>query len=308
MPYDLVFRKTDFRIMLNEKPIFINGFQRGGTNMFVNLIASHPHISTVGMEMHEVFYGIGHKPMSKLFNRFINLPLLLFSNNFYKISNLDPRETLPSLMTKYADLQLYMNKMLASENYRKANGQRYSLREVHATRIVVKNVNGAVLISNHLEKIYPDAVFISIVRNGFALCEGFVRRGWDVHEFGKLYKTVSENILSVSKDNPKHLVVKFEDLLADPEAMLDSIYKHVYLSPNLLTHFRMHDKAVMTKNGNREYVVGGKDRQEIWLPYSELVSYFRKDVNDNQINHLAEEDKHKFLSVAENVMNIWGYA
>jgi len=290
-----------------KKPIFINGFQRGGTNIFVNLIASHPQVSTVGKEMHEVFYGVGRAPLSKIFSRLINAPLLLGSNDFYKISNYEPRKSLPSWMMKYSDLQLNLNKIFATENYRKAGGQRYTLWEVYGTRIVVKNVNGAVLISKEFEKYYPDAVFISVLRNGLALCEGFVRRGWTARDFGLLYQTVSDAMLEFSANQSKHLIVKFEELLENPQEMLENIYRHCGLPINQLAHFRMHAKASMNEDGHREFKLGIKDRQEIWLERPEINSFFRKEVNQHQIKRLTPSDRDKFLEIANNAMEKWGY-
>lgn len=293
--------------MLNKKPIFVNGFQRGGTNLFVNIYASHPQVSTVGMEMHEMFYGVGSNPLSKVLNRLINLPVILFSKNYFKISNLNSRLNPPKWVQRSMDWQLYLHKLLASENYRKGQQGRYSLNEVAQSRIVVKNVNGVVMISRHLEKYYPDAVFISIIRNGYALCEGFLRRGWDARIFGEMYQTVSDAIWKDSRENPKHLVVKFEDLVEDPGAMLEKLYDHAGLSKSELHFFRMHAKAAMRQDGTRDYLFGGGDRQEIWLPLDEFEHYFMRDVNQNQISQLREEQKRDFLEAAQKAMDMWGY-
>lgn len=275
--------------------------------MFVNIYASHPRVSTVGMEMHEMFYGAGSKPISKIINRVINLPMILFSENYFKISNLTVRQSPSKWVCQSMDLQLLLNKLLASENYRKAEQGRYSIGEVYQSRIVVKNVNGVVMISPHLEKLYPDAVFISIIRNGFALCEGFIRRNWDARKFGEMYQRVSDAIWKNSERNSKHLVVKFEDLLKDPEAMLDKLYDHAGLSRTELNFFRMHAKAAMKQDGTRENLLGGRNRQEIWLPLEDFEQYFLRDVNQNQISQLKEEDKQKFLDAAQNAMDMWGY-
>ena len=65
--------------MLNHKPIFINGFQRGGTNILVNLIASSHEVALLGGETHEVFYGRDSQPFLKWIQRGAALPLILAS-------------------------------------------------------------------------------------------------------------------------------------------------------------------------------------------------------------------------------------
>jgi len=293
--------------MLNKKPIFVNGFQRGGTNLFVNIFASHPQVSTVGMEMHEMFYGAGSNLSSKVIRRLVNFPVVFFSDDYFKISNLKTRPHPPTWLEKSIDWQLLLNKLLASENYRKADRGRYSFNEVYQSRIVVKNVNGVVLVSPHLEELYPDAVVVSIVRNGFALCEGFLRRGWDATKFGEMYQIVSNSVMEDSRQNPNHLVVKFEDLIRDPGAMLVKLYNHAGLSRQELDFFRMHAKATMKQDGTRGYQSGRRDREEIWLPAEEFESYFLRDVNKHQISQLPEDDKKQFLDAAQNAMEMWGY-
>ena len=40
-----------------------------------------------------------------------------------------------------------------------------------------KNGTGTVFATDLLAKMYPDATFIALIRNGLAICEGFTRRG-----------------------------------------------------------------------------------------------------------------------------------
>ena len=64
--------------MLNKQPIFINGFQRGGTNIMMNLILSHPHVCKLShSETHRIFYGREDQPVGRWFRRALYAPLVL---------------------------------------------------------------------------------------------------------------------------------------------------------------------------------------------------------------------------------------
>lgn len=43
--------------MLNKKPLFINAFARGGSNILMNLLMSHPGVCVSNGETHKVFKG-----------------------------------------------------------------------------------------------------------------------------------------------------------------------------------------------------------------------------------------------------------
>ena len=55
--------------MLIKRPIFINGFQRGGTNILQQLFASNPRVRGLGVEVHELFYGRDAQPVQKWLRR-----------------------------------------------------------------------------------------------------------------------------------------------------------------------------------------------------------------------------------------------
>jgi Sulfotransferase family len=46
----------------DKAPIFVIGFLRGGTDILMNLLASHPDTRFVGRETHMVFYGKAKEP------------------------------------------------------------------------------------------------------------------------------------------------------------------------------------------------------------------------------------------------------
>ncbi|MCA9969918.1 MAG: sulfotransferase, partial [Anaerolineales bacterium] len=177
--------------MLIKRPIFINGFQRGGTNILQQLFASNPRVRGLGVEVHELFYGRDAQPVQKWLRRLAAAPVVLATRQhtfwpyrFY------PRRPLPAAVGRYVDLLLYLQKQTAV--VRTDGDGAPAWAERRQARALCKCVNGVVLATPLFTTMYPDATFVALVRHGLALCEGFVRRGWSAQRAGQMYRTVGQ--------------------------------------------------------------------------------------------------------------------
>ena len=170
----------------------MNGFSFGGTNLLMNLLASHPDITMLSGETHEVFFSKpNNKIIDKAIRRFFYLPVRIASGqHFFGKWCYEERNNIPGLLRHYIDLIFYIDKINNSNNEFKSEGVKYTASEIRNSRFFTKNMNGVVFACRRLSEIYPDATFISLVRNGFALCEGYVRRGWNAEKVGKMYNDV----------------------------------------------------------------------------------------------------------------------
>jgi hypothetical protein len=200
----------------------------------------------------------------------------------------------------------YLDKLTTDKN--KIEGVKYSSRELKRCRFLAKNVNGVVLASDLFSEMYPDATFISIIRNGFALCEGYVRRGWTADDFGRMYEIVCQKIIEDSINIRNYYIVRFEDMVSDPFTFIKKIYSFANLDISKVSKIRLQSKKSMDKNGTRKYTFGGsKDREIHWFSIEDIGDFIRKDVNDNQIAQLNKKDKKIFLEKAERSMKYFGY-
>lgn len=295
--------------MLNKAPIFVNGFSFGGTNMIVNLLASHPEVCWLSGETHEVFYSKPGKKMDKWVRRALYLPVQAsVGQHIFGRECLEQRRGLSPLIMDYADLLLFLDKIKTDRNEFKNELQRYTRKEIRNCRFLAKNVNGVVLASSQFAKMYPDATFIALVRNGLALCEGYVRRGWAAEAVGKMYETVCGKMIDDAEAIPNYHIVKFEEMVGDPVSFMRRIYGLAGLDAAKVEKVRLQAKRSMNKDGTRSYTFGGsKDRETHWFTIKELSSYVRKDVNRNQIELLGEENREIFLKFAGNAMKEFGY-
>lgn len=295
--------------MLNKAPIFVNGLQRGGTNILMNLIVTHPHVCMLADETQVVFYGRNREPIKKWIARVLSVPIVFSTgqHTFWPYRLYD-RNKIPKWLYSYIDFLFFCSKIISRRNRYKDELTKYSINEITNSRLVCKNINGVVLASNIFADMYPDAIHIGLVRNGLAVCEGFMRRGWSAERIGKMYEKVSQRMILDANNMENYFLVHFEDMISDPINFINKLYTLTNLDKNLVTKIALQAKKSTNSNGIRTYKFGGNnDRETHWYPIENIESRFRKDVNDNQIARISEEDKNIFLEHAGRSMAQLGY-
>ncbi len=294
--------------MLNKAPIFINGFNRGGTNLFQFLIVAHPGVCQLGRETHELFYGKSNEPIGKWFARMQCLPIVLTTRqHMFYTRNLEERNRIPRMIGKYVDWLFFRAKMGSVMNRFKDQQTRYSRAEVRTARLLCKNANGVIFASKELQRIYPDATFISLVRNGLALCEGYIRRGWSAEDFGRMYQRICQKMLNDKAELNNYHIVRFEDMVNDPISFVKEIYVLAKLDISQVAEFGLKAKRSMDKNGERKLLFGTEYGERVWVPLERLGDHLRKDVNQNQIDRLLPHQRNEFLKHATGAMQSFGY-
>ncbi len=295
-------------MMFNKAPIFVNGFQRGGTNILVNLLGSHPDVGVLRVETHEVFYGRESEMVHKWLNRILALPVFIAAGRYvfwpYRFYS---RKELSRPLERYIDLLFYGSKLAASANREGLDAPPPRLREIARTRMLAKNVNGVAMTTDMLAKMYPKATFLALVRHGFAVCEGFVRRGWSPERIGRLYQQVGQKISDDAQVYDNYHIVRFEDMLTEPEPFIRKLYHLAGLELDHEALFRLQAKPSMDQEGRRTLTFGKNKREIQCFKIEELKSQFRQDVNQNQIDRLDDSQKRRFLEHSQSAMEHFGY-
>ncbi|MGH2522290.1 MAG: glycosyltransferase [Anaerolineales bacterium] len=122
-------------------------------------------------------------------------------NKHFEIISFSPKRlnddySVPRLLWPYVDFLLYQSKRRGRANETQTgNGSAPARPPLAELRLLVKGVNGTAFLTGLFAAMYPDARFIALVRNGLALCEGFMRRGWAAEDFGALYEAVCQKML-----------------------------------------------------------------------------------------------------------------
>ena len=295
--------------MRNRAPIFINGFNRGGTNLLQFIIAAHPEVCLLGSETHELFYGKSSEPFRKWFDRLWGLPVVLSSRqHMFYVRNFDERNRIPPIIATYIDWLFFQSKTNSIMNRVKdAQGTKYTREEVKNARLLCKNTNGVVFTSQELQRVYPDAIFISLVRNGLALCDSYIRRGSSAKEFGQIYEWISQKMISDETSLRNYYIVRFEDLLNDPISFVKDVYIKAGLDLTQVGKFGLKAKTSIDKDGVRKLMFGSFAGERVWVPLERLGDHIRKDVDKNQIDRLRPEEIREFLKYANNSMKYFGY-
>jgi hypothetical protein len=277
--------------MKNKAPIFINAFARGGSNILWNLLQSHPNVCSPIYETHEIFCdGMNRKILWALGAQ----------PGLFDIYDLSPRKRISMPARYYIDWQLLKAKLKNYEheyNKWKSESEKYTYDELANSRLISKNLNGIILLTDTLLEMYPDATFVALVRDGFALCEGYLRHGLvsTASDFADVYNRITGKMIQDSKAISKYKIIRFEDILDSPVETIEKIYSFAELDIHDLEKVRLKAKPHFNKEGVRvtEYARGEK----VWLSY----------INRYQADRLSRQDKEEFLSLARNRMELFSY-
>ena len=298
--------------MLNKSPIVINGFGRGGTNILMNLLLSHPSLAMPSGELNKVIKGgaMGEKRIKKIYKKlFYDMVIRLLAGDIFDRFNFKKRDKISYFVKVYVDRILWQEKQRArheSHNKWKNEAEHYTADELRKARLVLKAHNGLIFMNDMFRSMYPEVRFVVIVRNGYAVCESLIRRGWRLEEAARLYDLVGREILA-NKQKNDCLLVKFEDVLIDPLDLIEKIYSHCKLDSSACAKFRLQHKSFASKDSDESILQGEYDRQVVWFNRNELVTYFKPDVNTNQIRRLSSEQIANIERIAGETISRLGY-
>lgn len=282
--------------MLNKKPIIINGYSRGGTNILLNILLSHPGTASPSGELHSVFKGggIGYGKIRNKFKQYVyDYPVRLMCGDVFNRFSYHDRGSIPEMAMKYIDFVLWIEKQFASHeshNKWKDKNNLYTRKERRDARLVVKAHSGLIFLNHIFRKMYDDARFVAVVRNGYAVCEGLMRRGRTIEEAVELYNAVGNEIARNAVEGD-YLIVKFEDIITNYLEGIERIYQHCHLQTEECIHFRFQHKPLAAKGTKKAVLYGDYDRQLVWLARHEIKNFFKLDVNTNQIERLSSNNR-----------------
>ena len=298
--------------MLNKKPIFIVAFAYGGSNILLNLLRSHPEVCSPRGETNEVFTGkIDEPPGTRWAKRLRYLPcVLLEGKNIFSWRDWQLRAPFKPLTQRTVDRILFDEKLRArdeSQNQYKYEKVEYTEEEIKASRLLCKNLDGLIFLTPEFARMYPDATFIALVRNGLAVCEGHIRRGHRAEDIAQNYEKACQLMIQHSRMTPNYRLLRYEDLIASPLEMLKKIYEWAGLDIRLLKKIRLQAKRVVGKDGSHQVIMNRDFKDVIWYDPADFGKHFRKDANENQIKRLTQEQKDLILKFSERSVRHFGY-
>ena len=298
--------------MLNQRPIFIVGFQHGGTNLVLNLIRSHPEVGDANGELQELFIGKPEEAWRTRLPKLINyLPIMLNERqHVFHLSSWKKRKAFKHSSQKQIDKILYQQKLNAkdpSQNLYKDKNEFYTDEEIISLRPVTKLLNGLMYLTDSFAMMYPDATFIALIRNGLAVCEGAHRRGNDISQIASYYEQGCQKIIRDSQALPNYHVFRYEDLMTKPVETIDQIYKVADLDLAKLTGIRLEVKPTMNKRGEHFMPIGKNENDLIWYDLKNVTNHLIPDVNSHQIKRLNAEQKTIIMNKCRSSLEYFNY-
>lgn len=226
---------------MSKKLIIINGFGRGGTNILWNILQSHPQVCSAIYETGELLTflfppktthirGIrrrmyANQPPLPILPDALQLSLIRRRLHNFKMKNL----SYPEVNEKYEDVP-------------------YTHQEVADTILCLKSIGTDIDLNPFLQRLYPDHTIyhILLVRNGYALAEGHLRRGRDLAGYARFYQETIDKMYQMLADSKQHaIMLRFEEMLLDPFKTAKTVYQFTDLTPRSLDKLRLKSKKVV---------------------------------------------------------------
>lgn len=292
--------------MLNKAPIFLNCFSRGGSNILWNVFLTHPDVSSPIRETLEIFRTGFTRPQMAGYK----LTLLSRQPRLLDQWNLEDRPSVPKAAQEFFDSELHLWKMKTLEDQEmkfKSETDVYTREEVEKARLVAKNNNGTILLTPMLREMYPDATFVALSRDPFALYESFKRRQIipDAEKFAAFYNRIAGKMLEDAEKLPRYHLIKFEDLLKEPLDSVKKLYQWTDLNPAKVTKLRFKAKPHLKADGSH-----GSDLQigqHYWFAPDELGNFFETDINSLQATRLDEKERATIIEIAGDTLRRLNY-
>ncbi len=298
--------------MKNKKPVFIVGLERSGTNIVLNLLRSHPELCSPRGETHEVFMGKSGEALEVRLAKLMRYIPIVMTERRNVLSPGVWRERAPFRPNtqRRIDSILYDEKFRArdsSQNRFKSEGVEYTHEEIARARLLCKNVSGLIFLSREFLRMYPDAVFVALVRNGLAVCEGHMRRGRDLTRVARQYDLGVRQIIHDAGVLPNYHVVRYENLLHNPNQTLIDLCNVAELPLDRLKKIRLETKSVVGPQGLRIALHGATRKELRWYDVRDFSQHFYADANVNQISRLTNKERGTITDICRGTLEHFDY-
>ncbi len=270
--------------MLNEKTILLYGFRRGGTNITWNIMQSHPYISSPIYETKELFY------------RSKRLKIIYKLNHYWSGKRIVDKEL----------FKFKMDNLNHVDNRYSSEGELYTKGQLKNCALCMKSVNEQMIYTDVILKTYPDLYFIALTRNGYALAEGYIRRGMSASDAGKIYNRIYEEIKRLSNIISKYKLIKFEDVVEDPFGISKELFQFVDVNPKALKKLRFKSKKVVSEQGKHK-IRFGEEHRKYWVDEDNVSNIIDKKIGEKQIRLLSSKDIKSFNREAKSALLYFGY-
>lgn len=278
------------RKLQNHKVILITALTRSGSNILWNIMQSHPTVCS---------------PIGET-----NALLHPGTPGFHRVSRAVYRWCRTGSIERLVDRRLYKAKLdniVHESNRYRAEDKPYTRDELESAVLCLKAVNKDIYLTELFYSMYEQIHTIGLVRNGYAICEGMVRRGINPERFGRDYAKYVGRMLDCSEKLKNYKIVRFENLVERPFETAESLYRFCDLLPTKVEKLRFKLKRGGVSRGNGtagQEGIGDK----YWVDRSSIRDFLDSGVDVAQATALAPADRRAFETQAKPILDYLGYA
>jgi hypothetical protein len=232
--------------------------------------------------------------------------------SFFDQWHFQPRRPISKQAQTYIDETLFAWKMktLDDDEMRyKLKDVIYNPEEVAQARLVLKNNNGTIFLSEQFTEMYPGVVFFGLVREPLSLYESHKRRKTPVsttpQKFADFYRVMVQKMLTDSQRWDFYHILRFEDLLRDPLPSIQTIYTWAGLDISQTPQMRFKAKPHMQADGT--HATSFQEGQHYWFEFDEIPQMFEPEVNRFQTSRLVAQEADVIRTLTRDVCAQIGY-
>jgi hypothetical protein len=280
----------------NKKIILITGMSRGGTNIVWNIIQSHPQVVSTERELTAAILDANRLKLR-------NLLALSLSNPLFRMP------PFKNMVAGWLDNLFFERKRRALKDAysrQKYDGVFYDADEVENAVLCLKAPNRDMYMADLLQAIYPEVYVVNVIRNGYAICDSWKRRGVTVERSGYLYEHYSRTMLAMEKRLPNVRLWKFEDVLADPFGKAEEFFAFAKLEPLSIPKLRVKSKAIVNESGEVKAAQGATGAKN-WYDRESIGQVIVPHQSTLQAQRLSPQDRETFERYAASIMQELGY-
>jgi hypothetical protein len=295
--------------MRNRSPIVLNCFSRGGSNILWNVLLSHPGVCSPIQETLEIFRldGQGVRWQG------VKAAWLTGQPSFFNQWYFRTRRPISGRAHNYIDEVLFEWKMktLEDEEMRfKSREAQYTPAEVEQARLVLKNNNGTIFLSDILAELYPGLVFFGLLREPLSLYESHKRHktpvGVSPQRFAAFYRTMAQKMLADAERWDFYHILRFEDLLRDPLSAIQQIFALAGLDVAGVLQMRFKAKPHMQADGS--HATPFREGRHYWFEMDEIQRILEPQVNQFQVFRLPVQEVEDVKKLTREICAQIGYA
>ena len=113
-------------------------------------------------------------------------------------------------------------------------------------------------------------------------------------------------MVELTKKHPNVTSVRFEDVITDPFAISERLYKFTSVKPEILSKLRFKSKKILNQD-NIHKVKYGEEARKYWFSKGETYKFLDPTINNKQIDKVSRSEFDIFNSIASEQLKSFGY-